>query len=650
MAEMVLPGVYIEVRPEGLIVPGPITVGNLGVIGTASKGPINERVILGSYTEAREKFGGYDAWIDGNSDELTLVRALEIAYAHGATTVFAVRVTGKKDSENLSDDNTTAVAANYTLNSVNGECVKLTAKTPGAWGNKLSVKVSKAEVDAFIEKEEHEVSGKVTAIAVNAGGTGYTSAPVVSFSGGGGSGAAATATLTGDRVTAIAVNAGGTGYTSAPVVSFSGGAGAGAIAAAATVTPDPIVLDHKPKASARNRVWLYTSVNGLTRSLEIVYKEDNSAPNDDKKVNVNIGTVGTGRLAFKTPPILGDKVIDSFSVDKGSAVKVTLRYGRAEEVYTAVSGKDLAEDIGTKNKKGLSTWVDAEAGASAGEIPISSDEKDPFAAFSGGDNGAVKAIYQDGLDRLLNEDVQIILAAGQDNTFGDELDAHCQNASTDTIKRDRIAVVGSGSNKKLDDILGHTLDSDRVIFVAPGIKFTDAAATPPQDVILPGAYAAAAIAGLLAGFSPHISLTNKTLRVGGLEQPYTTAELTQLVKNRVLALEARQGFRVVKGVTTSTNTAWTQITTRRIVDYAKYGVRSSASPYIGLLNNERVRSALRGTINSFLAQMVKDEMLVSYDLEVTATREEQRQGIVQVTLVLRPVFSIDYIKVTMFLE
>ena len=35
MAEMVLPGVYIEERPEALIVAGPITVGNIGIVGTA---------------------------------------------------------------------------------------------------------------------------------------------------------------------------------------------------------------------------------------------------------------------------------------------------------------------------------------------------------------------------------------------------------------------------------------------------------------------------------------------------------------------------------------------------------------------------------------------------------------------------------------
>ncbi|VAW88462.1 Phage minor tail protein, partial [hydrothermal vent metagenome] len=41
MAEMILPGTYIEVRPEGLIVPSRVSVGTVGVVGTASKGPVS---------------------------------------------------------------------------------------------------------------------------------------------------------------------------------------------------------------------------------------------------------------------------------------------------------------------------------------------------------------------------------------------------------------------------------------------------------------------------------------------------------------------------------------------------------------------------------------------------------------------------------
>lgn len=546
MAEMILPGVYIEVRPEGLIIPGRVTVGNLGVVGTASKGEIGKPIVLGSYAQAREVFGSYDAWINGESNELTLVRALELAYAHGATTVIAVRVaSGAKKSE-------------YRVKSASGDSVLLTAKSEGTWGDALSINIFNATEDAFVEDESH-----------------------------------------------------------------NGGA-------AITLSRNPVVKN------ARNRIL----VNG--KLPKIIYDDVADAPAPGE-IKVNRAT---GAITFATgeEPTATDKILANYMVDKSNAVKVTLRFGRAEEVYTVVDSKDLIRDI-----KKDSVWVDAQLIDHENEAPVKSTKADAFASFRGGDDGATGANYIAGLEKLLDQDVQIVLAAGQDDSFGDELDAHCQVASSDSIKRDRIAVVGSKSDT-LETVTSHTLASDRVILVAPGIKFTDTAATPPTEVSLTGSYAAAAIAGLLAGLSPHISSTNKTLRVGSLSKSYTDAELSQLVQSRVLALEIRQGIRVVKGITTSTNTAWRQITTRRIVDYAKYGVRSAANSYIGLLNNDRVRGALRATINSFLSEMVTDEMLVRYDLTVTATREQERQGIVQVTMTLQPTFSIDFIKVTMFLE
>ena len=169
---------------------------------------------------------------------------------------------------------------------------------------------------------------------------------------------------------------------------------------------------------------------------------------------------------------------------------------------------------------------------------------------------------------------------------------------------------------------------------------------------MPGAYMAAVIAGLLSGNDPHISLTNKAVSVGKLEKRFTQAQIEQLVQKRVLVIEERpgRGIRIVKGITTSTNTAFHQITTRRIVDFAKYGVRSAASPYIGKLNNERVRAALKSTITSFLQEMLDGEMLVTFEVDVFATRADEIKGIANVTILLQPTFSIDFIKVTMFLS
>ena len=67
-------------------------------------------------------------------------------------------------------------------------------------------------------------------VSVTAGGSGYTSAPTVTITGG--SGGSATATISGGAVTAVTMTAYGSGYTALPTISFSGGGGSGATATA----------------------------------------------------------------------------------------------------------------------------------------------------------------------------------------------------------------------------------------------------------------------------------------------------------------------------------------------------------------------------------------------------------------------------------
>ena len=355
-------------------------------------------------------------------------------------------------------------------------------------------------------------------------------------------------------------------------------------------------------------------------------------------------------------------VTADYAVDPAAFVKVTLTLGDTKEVYLVTNGNALVLQMNDPLAgSGLAT---ATAVANATELPSAPQSH----AFAGGADGAANADYNDpvtGLDTLLNVDAHIILAAGQSNvTAGAALDAHCQKASTDVFKRDRIAVVGSGFAKAttqplstsdligyVDGLVGNTLASDRVVFVAPGITASSTAASdqPVNPVTLPGAYTAAVIAGMLAALPPHISLTNKSVAVRGLEVTFNNAQLTELVQNRVTAIEIDRGIRVLRGQTTDVG-AFREITTRRIVDYAKYGVRAAAGPYIGLLNNDRVRSALRATINSFLKDMLDGEMLIDYGLDVSATRAQQIAGIVQVTISLQPVFSINFIRVTMILS
>jgi hypothetical protein len=555
MPEMILPGVYIEVRPEGLIVPGQVSVGNVGVVGTASRGPVGTPTLLGSYAQARQLFGDPDPWKpDKAGEELTLVRALQLVFAHGAGTVFAVRVAAD------------AAAARVELRSAGGIVARLTARSEGTWGNEIGVNVDKADVPAVVSR------------------------------------------------------------------SFRG-------------SDLPVTLAPPPMESARTRVTVTDDATGITRALAVVYDPAAVAPGQARLDR------GTGSLTFGDVLAAADVVEVTYVTDKHNAVKVTLRRGTQQEVYTVVDGADLVADV--NDPLNGSAWATAstETGDLTNAAPGRTEPEGAFVPLRGGDNGVKDADYQTlGLNALLTVDAHIVVGAGQDDskTFGAALAAHCDQASTDAYRRDRIGVLGSRPGVTVDQLVGHAVDSDRVIFVAPGIIARDPASG--EDVPLPGSYAAAAVAGKLSSLSPHVSLTNRPMALAGLTQEFGPAELAQLVKARVLVLERRQGFRVVKGITTSTGSAFAQVTTRRIVDYAKYGTRSAAQPYIGLLNNERVRGAMHATINTFLDGMVRDEMLTGYDLAVTATREEERQGIARVTMTLRPTFSIDYVRVTMFLE
>ncbi len=570
MPEMILPGVYIDVRDEGLITPGRITVGNIGMVGTASKGEPGKAILISSATEAREVFGPPDAFIDGNHDELTLVRSLEVAYENGASTVWAVRIASSTAAP---------ASATYAVPSSSGSAAKLTAASPGTAGNEIGINVTAADDGAFIEGE-----------------------------------------------------------------TLPGGA--------ATVT----LSRHPIQKVSRTRVRIKVDATGQTKDFLITYGSSGTPPKGTALIND-----ATGVITFEATdaPAAADKVIVSYALPVSNSEKVTLKAGNVVEVYTVADGADLVQQINSADSP--SALVKAAAGSNPAELPSLSSPADNFDLFGKGTNtpGSNGESVKDtdvaaGLVPLLNEAVHIVVAAGMrggadPGSVADQLKAHCDVASTDLMKADRIAVVGSKSDD-FNVAQDPGVDSDRVVFVTPGYLASDAISG--NDVKLPAAYTAAAIAGMLSANDPHVSLTNKPVAIASLSTRYTQPQLTQLVQNHVFVLEQQRGrgVRVVKAITTSTNSAFHQITTRRIVDFAKYGVRSAAQPYIGRLNNERVRAAMKATIISFLQEMLDDEMLVAFEVDVFATRADEIKGIANVTISLQPTFSIDFIRVTMFLS
>lgn len=264
--------------------------------------------------------------------------------------------------------------------------------------------------------------------------------------------------------------------------------------------------------------------------------------------------------------------------------------------------------------------------------------------------------FSEAFAELFKEDINIIVAPELETSTAVTLLAGLAEAHESTGK-EVIAVVGSDGDS-VSAIEGHVAANKRLILAAPGIRAqetilgADGHATS-SEVTLAGRYTAAVVAGKLSTLTPQTSPTNKTIAsVGKLARRFSYSDTKDLITGGVLVLEERLGVRVVRGITTemASNGPFQQITTRRIVDFAKAGIRKASDPFIGRLNNQRVRKALHGAIDGFLTTMVQDEALTTYQLEVTASRADEIAGRAMVSAMLQPTFSIDFIAVTLMLE
>ena len=250
-------------------------------------------------------------------------------------------------------------------------------------------------------------------------------------------------------------------------------------------------------------------------------------------------------------------------------------------------------------------------------------------------------------NELIKEDVQILVAPQISTAAALSVIAPVVE-SAESNGQDLMCIVGA-DGADAAAIQAQAQTNDRIILAAPGYAVFNPGA-PDTPLVLPGNYIAGPVAALVSSLAPHISPTNKVLvGVGDLAQRFSYAERVGMVQNRIFALEQRNGTRVVRGLTTDDG-GFSQVTTRRIVDFSKAGIRQVSNAFIGRLNNERVRAALHAALDGFLTTMLVDEQLTDYRLEVTATRQDEINGRAIVNVLLQPTFSIDFVAVTITLQ
>jgi hypothetical protein len=647
MTEMVVPGTYITVRTEGLISAGRVATGIVGVVGTAANGPIGVPITLSGLTDAQARFGlsdSFDRPEDG-ANPLTLFRALEHIYSNGAASVVAVRVAGPSQS-----------SSTFAVQDADGLSVAvLSAQTPGTWANNIRIQIDPAEDPCRVEDETHREDfdqlgyGSIrpspeNRIRITRGATRRTETPDIVYK----------RVIRDEEVVRrnnrffLASVDANTPVVEVPDINVIRVLGDGEVV---REYGDGDILYGAGGAPGAGEVRVDTATGELTfeasevptgtQTVVATYALDHADPQSGEV----LVTTWDGSLDFaedEAPDEAeGDTLVASYLIEAEACVQVTLTYGAVIERYTVPDGNLLAWQVNRS-----SALVTAEADDNNGDNCPQTDIDAYFGTGVNvpGSNGAEagRDEYTLGLEALADRLVNIVVLAGQDaGTMGSALLGHLN--STEQADYERIGVIGAPGDSTAD-FLGHSMADDRVILVAPGLRDSD-------RTVLPPAYTAAAVAGLISSFPVQTSLTNKPLNVPGLATRFNRGEQGQLIRRNVLAVVERDGFRVLKGVTTEGEGApFSAIPTRRIVDYAKYGVRSAANPYLGRLNNVRVRAALQSTLDAFLTRMVEDEALTGYELQVSATRAQEIAGEVSVVMTLQPTFSIEFIRVVMNLS
>ena len=183
----------------------------------------------------------------------------------------------------------------------------------------------------------------LTSVLVTALGSGYTSAPSCTLSGGGGSGATCVAFTTG-VVNSIALTKGGSGYTAAPTCALSGGGGSGATCVASI-----------SGSGAVNAVDLTSFGNGYTSAPTCKLSAPGGtgttatcSATEASGITVNLTAFGSGYTTMPQCTLSGGG--GTGGVCAALAVNTSDSY---QPAYGATTGWDFTTGIGTVNATNL---------------------------------------------------------------------------------------------------------------------------------------------------------------------------------------------------------------------------------------------------------------------------------------------------------
>lgn len=235
----------------------------------------------------------------------------------------------------------------------------------------------------------------------------------------------------------------------------------------------------------------------------------------------------------------------------GNGTKPTLNgldFVTAQDVktaaYTVQANLQAVVDWFNSNGEG---FVTATRATGAGKVPTTL----PFTYLAGGSDGIItNTEWSNAYSTLQTVDVQWVVPVSADPSIHAMNDAHCKFAS-DIMFKERRGIVGMalGTTDLAAVAAAKAINSDRTSLVHLGVYDYDANGLL---TLFPPYILAALLGGAFAGSSPGTALTNKSIKVRGLERDLRNpTDTDQLINGGVLAVENTEtGYKVVQSIST----------------------------------------------------------------------------------------------------
>jgi Phage tail sheath protein subtilisin-like domain len=333
-----------------------------------------------------------------------------------------------------------------------------------------------------------------------------------------------------------------------------------------------------------------------------------------------------------------------------------LDYVTSTDVKTAVytARADLQAIVDWFNGQGEG-YITATRVAAVGTLPVNV----PATYLSGGSDGTVtNTDWSDCFTALQSEDVQWVTPVSSDASIHAMADTHAAFMSN-VARMERRAICGTAlaTSDASAIAAAKALNSDRTSLTHLGFYDYDA---DGKLTLYPPYILAALIAGAFSGVNPGTPLTNKVIKVRGLERKLRNPTDTDpLINGGVLCVEdTLQGFKVVKSISTwlvNDNYNRVEVSTGVATDFVARNVRNALDVLRGEKGSPIVISRAVSITESALRELARpepqgpgvivgDEANPAYK-NIKATLEGD---VLRVEFQCSPVIPVNYIPVTIF--